>query len=469
MKTRVATGYRNSIALLGSMAALIATTGAAPAGDPGAPPLPRPSLFERCETCRGCHENIYREHVGSMHSRSFANPVFLAQYTQQVLPLARSSVDGFKDARSCTSCHAPVAHRLSRARVVVPDAATAQMSSVTCDFCHTIKGYRGEEPLNANYVVEPGPLKLGPLETQTDWHHQYSELQTRSEFCAICHSVRNRFGLAVKSTYAEWKESRHAKEGIQCQDCHMNLDGFLTEGRPSYASGVAAFMSLGSAPKRPELHTHAFPGARSHSQIDGAIGLAFRLSPDQQPSPGEVFQVDLHIDNSRTGHKMPSGSAELRFLWLDVFAEIGDQRVDFSPGKDPSGYDVTGRTPKPEDATLVSGVPPGRRIYRALLADGRGRVTLASHLAQSILYDNRLNASEVRTETYAVEWPAPAGSRAVLRAVMYYVAYPDSFADQLGLPRATHVPIAAASAEIPVKQTKPAPDRSLRAQVASAP
>lgn len=410
------------------------------------------SIFERCESCNGCHENIYREHVGSMHSQSFANPVFLAQYTQEVLPQARFSGDAFRDARSCTACHAPAAHKQSGARLVRPDPATARSSSVTCDFCHTIVGFRGNEAGNANYIVEPGPIKFGPFQTKTDQHHQYSELQTKSEFCAICHSVRNRYGLDIKSTYAEWQESPHAREGIQCQDCHMSVDGFLTEGRPVHASGVAAFMSLGSAPQRSTLYTHRFQGARSYSQIEGAIQLAFQDLPEAI-RPGDGVPVTLLVDNSRTGHKMPSGSVELRFLWLDVYAEIDGQRVDLVPAELPAGYDVTGASPELGQQILAGGVPDGRRIYRTILADRRGKPTLASHLAKSIIFDNRLNAAEVRAETYELALPTSEASRAMIVATMYYVPYPDSFANRLGLPHAEPVRIATTSKEISL--TKP--------------
>ncbi|HWQ90487.1 MAG TPA: multiheme c-type cytochrome, partial [Clostridia bacterium] len=248
--------------------------------------------FALCSSCSGCHEHCYQQHLGSMHSKSFSNPVFLAQYTQEVLPLARYSADGWRDARSCTACHAPVAHKLSRARLVVPDPTTAASSGVTCDFCHTITGFKGEQAQNANYIVEPGPIKYGPFHTRTDWHHQYSALQTRSEFCAICHSVSNRYGLNIKSTYAEWQESSYAREGIQCQDCHMSIEGFLTQGRPVHASGVAAFMSLGSAPVRFKLYTHRFQGARSQSQIEGAMQLDFQDLP-QRVTPGSVLNLNL--------------------------------------------------------------------------------------------------------------------------------------------------------------------------------
>jgi hypothetical protein len=405
-----------------------------------------------CDSCQRCHPKTFAQHTASMHALSFSNPVFQAQYTKEVLPIARSSSEMVHEARACTACHAPIAHQLSRAHLAGSDFIQSSGSGVTCDFCHSITGYKGDQAGNGNYVTEPGVTKFGPLRTATDWHHSYSELQTRSEFCAICHSVANHLGLDIKSTYAEWKASRYAAEGIQCQDCHMTVDGFLAGGRPLYDSGLAASMTLGSAPGRNKLYTHRFRGARSHSQIEGAIQLAFEL-PAVPAGPGDSLEVRLKVDNSRTGHKMPSGSVDLRYMWLDVYAQIGAEHVQLSP-KSPSvsqGYDVTGLHEEMDRTILAEAVPRGRRIYRTILADDHGAPTLAFYLAKKVVFDNRLNASEVRVESYRVKLPETKEPRLSLVAVLYYVPYPDSFATRLGLPKAEPVQVASATAALVFK------------------
>lgn len=445
------------VPVLGLLAAAVSGTTGAPSPNElslksTSTPIAVPNLYEPCGSCGGCHDHTYQQHLGSMHSGSFSNPVFLAEYTQEVLPAARSTANGFRDARSCTACHAPVAHKKSRARLVIPDPAASASSSVTCDFCHTITGYRGVEPGNGNYTVAPGPLKFGPLRTRTDWHHHYSELQTKSEFCAICHSVRNQYGLDIKSTYVEWKESRYAADGIQCQDCHMSVDGFLTKGRAVHESGLAASMSLGSSPVRETLYTHRFQGARSQSQIEGAIQLAFDPS-SAKPVAGETLLLNLLVDNSRTGHKMPSGSVELRFLWLEAYAEIDGHHVDLVPSarEGSAGYDVTGVHAKLDEEILAGAVPPGRRIYRTILVDRRGKATLSSHLAESASFDNRLNASEIRVEGFRLMLPDSKALKATLFATLFYVPYPDAFATRLGLPKAEPIVIASTQIEIALK------------------
>ena len=229
----------------------------------------------------------------------------------------------------------------------------------------------------------------------------------------------------------------------------MSVNGFLTQGRPVHESGLAASMILGSAPARDRLYTHRFEGARSHSQIDGAIGLAFEPGPQPAAEEGSL-EVRLLVDNSRTGHKMPSGSVELRYLWLEVQALVGNLRVDLTPVSRPEahGYDVTGTNGELDQSILAGGVPTGRRIYRTLLGDRRGAPTLAFYLGKTILFDNRLHASEVRGETYRLKLAQPAPPSVTLLATMYYVAYPDAFADRLGLPKAEPVQVASTCAEI---------------------
>ena len=149
---------------------------------------------------------------------------------------------------------------------------------------------------------------------------------------------------------------------------------------------------------------------------------------------------------------MPSGSVDLRYMWLDVYAQIGAGRMHLSPASLPTsqGYDLTGSHEDMDRAILALAVPAGRRIYRTILADDRGLPTLAFYLAKRVVFDNRLNASEIRSETYHLRLPKTNERRIGLVATLYYVPYPDSFADRLGLPKAEPVRVASATAQLPL-------------------
>ncbi|GBD96177.1 MAG TPA: hypothetical protein ENG83_06590 [Nitrospirae bacterium] len=407
----------------------------APQAMPPKSGMPGPGEYWPSSLCQGCHDKIFYQHLESMHANSFENPVFQAAYFKKLLPdLAKDGLA--EEAKACIACHAPVTYAKKQRYIVSKEEVDPDMSGVICDFCHTISGYKGKSPGNANYISTPGYRKLGPFKHETNWHHVYSELQTKSEFCAICHNRTNHHGLEIISTFTEWRNSSYAKEGIQCQDCHMNILGFLAGGLPIYESGKAAQMRPGYAPYRAKLYTHRFPGAHSESEVTGALTLTMEIDKTTA-SPGDEIMIDVFVDNSRTGHKMPSGSAELRLLFLDLNASVGDNVISIPAGSDMKTdmYDVSGKG-KFDDQILAKGILKGSRIYRAVCLDKNGEQTLFSYDAFKIIFDNRLNASEIRKETYRFKVPENAKGSLELTAGLYYLRYPGSFAKQLGLPEA---------------------------------
>ncbi|PIP08161.1 MAG: hypothetical protein COX52_01190, partial [Syntrophobacterales bacterium CG23_combo_of_CG06-09_8_20_14_all_48_27] len=277
------------------------------------------SQYWPSSACQNCHLHIYEQQSQSMHAKSFTNPVFQAQYFKELLPLAKTDPVLSKEAESCISCHAPAFYMTNKRPGSSKDQIDPDMSGVTCDFCHTISGYSGDNPGEGNYISVPSERKLGPFKFASDWHHVYSELQTKSEFCGICHNSVNHHGLEIKSTFTEWKNSSYAKEGIQCQDCHMNVQGFLTAGKPVFESGKAADVSLAHPKERAKIYTHRFPGARTSTQVVGALKVEIGVI-EKAPSAGGDMAIEVSVDNVRTGHKMPSGSADLRLLYLDLSA-----------------------------------------------------------------------------------------------------------------------------------------------------
>lgn len=441
--------------------AAVAAGGADPPGGPqrqhragrgpvGKAACPSDPEFLPSGMCRNCHGRIYDQQIASMHEQSWSNPVFQAQYLQDVIPHALDSLDLFKEARSCSACHMPVAHLQSKAKVVTPEMVPANMTGVTCDACHTIAGFEGDVPGNGNFIAVPGLQKFGPFRTATTWHHEYSELQTKSEFCATCHNARNHNGLEIKSTFSEWKASVYAEKGIQCQDCHMNEKGFLEKGLPGYASGKSAAMTVGHAPQRDRIYSHHFPGARTQTQMDGALKL--KIEPPAAPvRAGTSVEIGLLVDNVLTGHKMPSGSAELRYMWIEFQAGNGERPLDLVPLSAPEskGYDVSSAQPAPDDP-LGASVPAGKRVYRAVFQDRKGRVTGSLLEAARVRFDNRLNAAEVRREAYTLAVPRDAKGDLALTASLYYAPYPLPFAKRLDLPAAKPVLVARATTPLQV-------------------
>lgn len=409
-----------------------------------APPVTQAKNFWRTSTCRGCHDQIVAQHLSSAHEMSFTNPAFQAQYQKDLLPRTGADPYLYAEACECIACHEPITYATKGPKLLSLQAINPDMNGVTCDICHSLTGYRDAKPQNGNYVAEPSDRKLGPFKGEGDWHHIYSELQTKSDICAVCHEAINRHGLRIKATFTEWQESAFAQQGVQCQDCHMNIDGFLTAGKPRFASGMAAAINLGAdplkgTPQRERLYTHQFPGAHSKTQIEGAITLAVEaiLPKDSQD---RTLVLDVTVDNSRTGHSMPSGSADLRLLWIEVIVRIGNELVakpaviqESEALDESSAYSVAGRG-KFDSMLLGPEVPKGSRIYRAVFTDGTGQATLDSYDAVAKLFDNRLKAAEKRKESYRFVIPEGAKGNITIKSTLKYLPYSSTFTGRFGLP-----------------------------------
>ncbi|HEX9400900.1 MAG TPA: multiheme c-type cytochrome [Anaeromyxobacter sp.] len=407
-------------------------------------------------TCANCHPRTVEQHMQSHHETSFMNPLFQAQYFEELLPKASRDPKLAEEARSCTACHAPVAFATQKTHFSGEMTADPSMSGVTCDLCHTISGYEGPTPRNGNFISRPSEQKLGPFPSGTNWHHVYSELQTKSEFCATCHEAVNHNGVLVKGTYSEWKKSSFAERGVQCQDCHMTRDGFQVESGSRFESGAAAQGGLFKAPIRDKLYTHRFPGAHARAQVEGAIAVSF-VRPPEQAGPGDTVAFSIQVDNHRTGHRMPSGSADLRLLWLEVTARAGPKSWPVpARAKALGGYSVAG-TGDRDPELLSSDVPLGARTYRAVYFDESGRQTLSSYEAARIVWDNRLDPGERRNEAYEFTIPAEVRGTLRLEARLVYLSFPTWLAKRMEVRAAEPIQVAAATAQVAVSSAPHGP------------
>lgn len=382
-----------------------------------------------------------------MHAKSYTNPLFRKTYFDGLLKRYAEDETLAAEKEGCIACHSPVTAIRTGGKIFLYDQVDPASSGVECDLCHRIRGHKGQEAGNGNYIAEPGAQKFGPFPKETDWHHVYAELQTRSEVCAVCHNRVNRYGLEIIATFSEWKESRYAKEGIQCQDCHMNANGFLTAGKAVFESGRASQNTLARSPARSKLYTHRFPGAHSETQVQGAIELDIRVD-ETGMVPGEEAVVQVLVDNSKSGHKLPTGTAELRMVYLELYAQAGDRIIPLpATSSEAEMFDVSGSS-KYGAEFLGKGFPPGRRLYRAVCTDASDKQTFYAYDAQKIVFDNRLAADEIRKEFFTFPIPADIGKEFSLIAKLYYLRYPDPFAEKLGVEKAKSVELAAVRKDV---------------------
>ncbi|MBI2680860.1 MAG: hypothetical protein HYX25_07625 [Candidatus Solibacter usitatus] len=322
------------------------------------------------EACGRCHRAILQSWKLSAHADAMESSVF-----QDSLDLAEADF-GAASQKICLACHSPLAAQTG-------DSALLQKVSwegITCDYCHSIRSVDFAGP-NPKAKVELSLVKSGPLKNSTSMAHGtvFSSVHTSSEICAPCHEYRNATGLPVLTTYSEWKASRYAKEGKNCQSCHMyRVAGDVVD--PKIRAGGAERVNL-----------HQMPGGHSLEQLTRTIKA--RLDSSRQ---GDQLKVTVTVSNQAAGHFVPTGSP-LRQLVLDVRVDTADSR-HFA----------------------------GERTYRRVVGDQHGTPVNREHFAfvkaAKTLGDTRLAPDETRKEefTYTIK----PGVQTNIKATLSYVYSP---------------------------------------------
>lgn len=428
-------------AILSIVAAPLAAT---PEGetDPRQFPYER---FESPKACAPCHTDIARQHEQAMMSQAYTHHWDEIEYFQLAVPHAEKEpkVAGVK--AGCNGCHSPMAYLAGDVPPQPPARNTRANESVSCDICHTITGFSGETPHNFNWTIEPGKTKQGPRPGLESPHHKIAvnAFLTSADFCGTCHNEMSPFGVWVKSTHLEWKEGIHGRSGIVCQDCHMPP-----------AAGRSARMGS----DLPDVRQHLFHGAHDPGKLAGVVEV--RIHPAvREAEPEDRIRLTAVVVNAKAGHKVPSGSAEERLLWLDVTAKDSKGTTWHLPvdRKNFDGEEYTiasADTLAYQDIGDIKGlpdfkgllrdkpVPAGDRIFRLPYFDPRGRMTIAQWNTASLGVDYRLAPLEARNETFT--WALPANiapGEVTVTAKIYYSRLVASVAEYLKVPKEEWEPI----------------------------
>ncbi|MDF2693424.1 MAG: cytochrome c family protein [Labilithrix sp.] len=268
--------------------------------------------------CLPCHDAQFREWSSSMHAYAAEDPVFVAMNKRMLRETNGASGD------FCVGCHAPMALRLGLTKdgSNLADLPTA-VRGVTSSFCHAADAVEGthNNPLRlANDDVMRGairdPAKSMPHRGAHSPLHD-RESPESSSLCGACHDVVTPHGAHIERTFDEWKNSLYSKPGqLSCGKCHM--DG--REGQASQTSG---------APTR-RVHDHSMPAvdiALTPFFGEEAQRAAVQRLLDQtlitklcvKQTPLGII-ADVTMDNAFAGHEFPSGAAQDRRVWVELFA-----------------------------------------------------------------------------------------------------------------------------------------------------
>jgi len=425
--------------------ALVARAGT-PAGDAALGTQPY-DAFETTAACGECHVDIARQHAQAMMSQSFTHSWDEIEYYELALPHAEEveKVSGIK--AGCNGCHAPLAFLAGDIPPQPPEDGTRANEGVSCALCHAITGHDGEVPFNYNFTVDPAAGTQGTRPGVESPGHEIvvNPYLGTAEFCGTCHNEKDPWGLWVKATQLEWKESPQARGGIVCQDCHMPP-----------AAGNSAPETGGV--DHPDVRQHLFHGAHDTGKLMGAVEV--RIHPSElEAAPGQDIVFTATVVNAKAGHMIPSGSAEERVVWLDVEA------VDAAGGVhhlavDPKGFEGEELTIASADALAyqdigdikkIEGfaglkrdgeVPAGDRIFRLPYLDDKGRMTIAQWNTASFGTDYRLAPLEAKNETFSWTLPEdlPPGTVTVT-ATVWYSRLVSSVAEYMGVPAEESAPV----------------------------
>jgi len=394
--------------------------------------------FERAKKCGSCHSDIYQQWTRAMMSQAYVHHWDEIEYFRLAVPHAeiKPKVAGVKDG--CNGCHAPVSFLAGDTPPPPPGEGSFADEAVTCDLCHTIVGFEGETPYNYNYQVVPGRRKQGPREGIESPEHitVKNDFLSQADFCGTCHNEQSPWGVWVKSTHLEWSEGPYAEDGVPCQQCHMPP-----------APGRTA--KMGSQVYQ-DLRQHLFHGAHVESKLKGVIELVMWPDMDELV-PGEPMRLSVALFNQKAGHKVPTGSAEERQLWLEVEAVAADGRVYHLPvdlkGFEGEEHSITSNAPAYQDMGEPLGIPDfaglprddtpfeGDRIFSLPYFDEQGRRTIMQWNTASQGTDYRIGPRETKIETYT--WTLPddiALGEITFRATLNYRKLVKSVGEYLDVP-----------------------------------
>lgn len=243
--------------------------------------------------CADCHAEIAAEWAASTHAHAWVDPQFQAE-------LRKDPEIGW----ICLNCHTPLQAQLPervtyrgsvRAAPRTPNPtfdATLRDEGITCLSCH----YRPEGIASVHEdVAAPHPTVYAP------------ELRD-AETCTRCHEAQAQVEATLICTFSTGTEWTEAAPGRTCPDCHM------PRIVRSHATG---------APER-EGGRHLWPGSLlpkdAWSATEAAMfaswapGTEARLELPTAATAGEETSATLHVQNTRAGHKLPTGDPERHYV-----------------------------------------------------------------------------------------------------------------------------------------------------------
>src|SRR5436309_409258 len=237
------------------------------------------------EACGTCHPAQLADWRTSTHAAAMG-PGVAGQ-------LAELLVREPAAALACQNCHAPLAEQAP----LVPGALARNPAfdpalrarGIPCAACH-VRGHERFGPPRRDGSL----AAAAPRETLPHGGVTRTPAYLASEFCRGCHQFGPEGyalnGTLLENTYAEWKASRFAAAGVQCQDCHM--------------------------PDR----RHLWRGIHDADMVRGGLTITLVETP---PHAAGTVAARLVVENSGVGHRFPTYVTPLVLLRAELVDAAG--------------------------------------------------------------------------------------------------------------------------------------------------
>ncbi len=233
-------------------------------------------FFMESDSCKRCHEDIYKQWNSSAHHFSSFNN----QWYRKSIEYMQDTI-GTKPSKWCGGCHDPAVLYAGKMDTPIKQFVHAPeaQAGLGCMMCHSIADVKStmgqgdfylEYPKLHELAASKSPLvrtlhdfmiKLNPEPHRRVFLKPFMKQQT-AEFCSSCHKVHldvpvNHYRwIRGFNEYDNWQASGVSGEGArsfyyppkpqQCADCHMPLE-------PSNDMGNIAG----------KVHSHRFPAANT--------------------------------------------------------------------------------------------------------------------------------------------------------------------------------------------------------------
>jgi hypothetical protein len=240
---------------------------------PQGPPPPTFTPIEASlapQDCGVCHPAQYQDWQTSLHAQTMGPEVM-----GQLVDMLEHSPE---EALFCQTCHAPLTEQLPKLQT--DDRSLGENphyqpalreQGLVCAACHVRQHQRFGPPKRPDAPPSPAVIPHGGFTVTAAFQ--------RSEFCMGCHQFEEDGfalnGKLLQNTHQEWQASRYAKEGVQCQNCHM-----------------------------PDQR-HLWRGIHDPEMVKSGVTIDLKTA---KPSyrPGETLQATVRITNSGVGHYFPT-------------------------------------------------------------------------------------------------------------------------------------------------------------------